>query len=241
MWVLTVIGAIVVVLFIVRLTLLLGVRFVLKKAAKALSEGADGVVAKQMEDEIHLQVNPNANWEYELFRRDVLVLEAEGFKRVEAWTIPELGDIQVYGFVNHEKRCYSCIYNIRGSVINDFFCYLEGDTFNITASNAPNAGSLDPMPGREKVSCKYMSLEDTWEAFQNAIGGRALKTVSADELAPMFEYAYKSEMAWRKHKGLRPEEAERVAAEKGMDLLPGQAETVARVWNEANPPEQTLR
>ncbi|MBS1716405.1 MAG: hypothetical protein JSS72_01585 [Armatimonadetes bacterium] len=233
MWVLTFIGALVVILFLARLAVRLFVVFILRAAGKALSEQPGQQSSGSLADEIHL-VKIDADWDEMMVRASVTALEELGFERVAAWKIPELNDILVYGFIHREKNAYSCIYDRKGMVFEDFFCYFEGDTFNLTASNSMNAGVLDPMPGRERVSCPGKSVAETWAAFLEALGNRQPKTATPEDLQPMFEYAYKSHVAWRKGRGVTAQEVKRVAENQGREIDEKQAELATKKWNDEN-------
>ena len=234
MWVLTVIGGIVVLMFLFRLAIAFGIRAIDKVALdqfKGEAEAHANEPPLKLPETITLVPDIGASWDAISIATDVRQIEAAGFARIGTFTFPELKGVVLWAFVNESEKAYSTITKIKGQVFDEFYGYLE-EGGSLSASNSPQYGLLDARPGFHRNPCPGANAEITWLTWKQVAGDHSFLPASELDWAATFKRSYEEDVVWRKNKGMSAEEIRRIAERKGTELTEHKADEVAQQWTE---------
>jgi len=157
-------------------------------------------------------------------------LQRLGFMPVSPFSIPQMPGVELIGFYHPTDPAYAALYwhPKAGRWLDIYGHYADGGTLTVT--NAPNAGVLDPMPGREKVPVQSPEPAELWARYQASRRRAPVNPMTAANFKPDFERVFAEEMAWRKGRGGATEdEIRRVAMRKGMMVTERQVQDVREV------------
>ncbi len=224
----TIIGIIVVGLFLLRLAVLLFVRYVLRKAVVGLASGA-----ATMQSEIHCMPLPPQSWE----RPDVAEAAAEfaalGFQRVGCFSIPEAANTEVFAHVLPERSVWGTVYCMKGRVFSDVYTHLTNGG-NITVGNS-SSPALDPPPRKQNIKMPGAKVVDLVSTLVERRGDPEANPTTGENWQAAFEGAYREEMAWRKSRGGATERKIRaVAAAEGREVSDGEVSLAREALKEAS-------
>jgi hypothetical protein len=157
-------------------------------------------------------------------------LQRLGFMPVSPFSIPQMPGVELIGFFHPTDPAYAALYwHPKAGRWMDIYCHYQ-DGGSLTVSNSPSAGTLDPMPGREKVKVNSQEPAELWAVYQSNRRQAPLNLMTAQNFKPDFERVFAEEMAWRKNRGGATEdEIRRVAVKKGLFVSEQQIQDVVEV------------
>lgn len=220
--ILAIFGALVLALVLVAVAVFFLIRWKVRKFMERLAGMSAGA---ENPDRIHLKGVAANHWNN---RREVqrieTVVRANGYSDAGSFTIPELPDILLMGFVRTKDQSIAVIYE-HAKIETPWLdiALRREDKSGFTVSNAPQGGELDHMPGQKKVYLKGASTEEVIRRFDadRPTEGPAVR-VNVEDFQHVFEEAYAQEMDWRNARG---------------GPTSGEIERVAEAMGEPAPPE----
>lgn len=202
-------------LIALRVLMRLGKRMFLKAAANTLGQaiGQAGLsntpatLTLEPGGEAALAAEPRlARWTQEL--------AAEGFVDAGAYTALEMPGVAMRLLTSPDEGFAAVLYvhPRAGTWCDVVVRYVDG-TSRTWLNRAPSG--LDPRPGHEKVSQEGASAAELLRAARAGLQRKLRKPFEPESVARDFMDAYAQEIAWRRGKGVRPEEVARIAAASG--------------------------
>jgi hypothetical protein len=162
--ILAIFGALVLALVLVAVAVFFLIRWKVRKFMERLAGMSAGA---ENPDRIHLKGVAANHWNN---RREVqrieTVVRANGYSDAGSFTIPELPDILLMGFVRTKDQSIAVIYE-HAKIETPWLdiALRREDKSGFTVSNAPQGGELDHMPGQKKVYLKGASTEEVIRRF----------------------------------------------------------------------------
>jgi len=218
--ILAIFGALVLALVVIVVGAFTLIRWKLRKFLAGLS----GIGAAETPDRIHLKGVAANQWNH---RREVqhieTILRANGYSDAGSFTVPELPDILLMGFVRTKDQSVAVIYEhaqLPAPWLD--LVLVREDKTGFTVSSAPQGDELDHMPGQKKVYLKGASPEEIIRRFDaDRPNEGPAKRVNVEDFQQVFEEAYAQEMDWRNSRGgPTAEEIGRVAEAMGQPASP---------------------
>lgn len=179
---------------------------------------------------INPQPEPNPQWRNpEKIKEYAGQFEANGFTPLGAFTLPEVGGLQLAAFVNEAERFYGVVYDHAKLPPNlDIVCDLE-DGSEITGSNTKFGDTVDRRPETIAIRLDGGGVKEVLEALRAHPTKSPRKPTLGAAFAANFRDAYTRTMNWRmKRGGTTREEIRRQAEKDGAKLTDEQFEEVYR-------------
>lgn len=217
--ILAIFGALVLGLILLVVVVFLLIRHKARKFLEGLAGGGE-----PPPDRIHLRGVAANHWnDRREIQRIETVLRAHGFSDAGSFTIVEMPDLMLMGFVRTKDQSMAVIYEHAKLPAPWLDLALRReDKSGFTVSNAPHGAELDQMPGQKKIFMKDASTEEVIRRFdaERPTEGPAVR-VNVEDFQQVFEEAYAQEMDWRNARGGPTSgEIERVAEAMGEPASP---------------------
>ncbi len=144
---------------------------------------------------------------------------AAGFEEISAYSIPEMGGLQMLALVNLKERLYGVIYDHKQiEPTFDVVCEFEDET-GVSATNSDLGKPLDQRPDHKSLWLGKVSVAQAVKAVNEQQAGAPRKIVSAASFLADFKKGYAKSMNWRMKKGgVSREEIKRTAEAGGNKL-----------------------
>lgn len=222
---LQILGALVLALIIVLVVAVFLIRFYLRRAVSAFTEGLgkDLVNLPQgsgVAPRIHMVAESGPAWQDTAAAdRCVQALKSLGFQDMGHYAVQEIPDLHLQGWTKPEEFLYSIVYEKpRVGVWMDYVTYYEGGG-SITVTNSPSGHQLEHRPGHDKVYDAGLDPTTLYHRMMQERKPGPYDTVTADTFVARFEKAYADEMDWRNSRGgATEEEIRRIAASSGTEV-----------------------
>jgi hypothetical protein len=169
---------------------------------------------------------PNPQWRNAAqIERYAGELAAVGFERMDAYSIPELGGLQILSFMHPRESLYGVIYDhAKIAPTFEIGCDFEDDT-GVSGTNTDMGKSLDKRPGYTILWLGNVSAAEVLNAVRAHPATAAPKPVSRDGFIAQFKKEYVRSVNWRMKKGgSSREEIKRQAQADGLELTEEQLE-----------------
>jgi hypothetical protein len=206
LWILGFIAALILLRFALRL---LGVLFA-KWLANALLGGVGADALASQPDELHLEPAPNHVWSNNAAVTGISEpLAGHGFTEAGTFEIDAMPDAFVRFLVSPAEGLCCAIYeHPKIGVWFDLYTRYEDGT-STTFTTAKPSG-LDRQPGFTTVNAPGASAETMYRRILKERKPGTYTEITASNVVPLFEDAYKREITWRKGKGISGAEVARV-------------------------------
>jgi len=169
-----------------------------------------GDIGKQamakLKEEIHLTPESNPAWRnvaaVEVFATPLL---GRRFTEAGTFSIPEMPGLFLRFLVHPELRIAACIYDHpkAGIWLDLYSHYADGTSITFTTRAATG---LDERPGAKTVHATDTTSDTLFERMINERLKAEMMEMNTANIVARFEDAYAKAMAWRKNKGISPEE-----------------------------------
>ena len=197
-----------------RVLMLLFLRVLMRTGLAAIGRQA---MAEQP-DEIHLTPEPDHVWEDgDAVEAIASPLASLGFQEAGVFAIQEMAGVMVRFLIQADQRVIACIYEHpqAGTWFDLVARYQDGRS--LTYTTAPPTG-LDKQPGSQTVNAPGTSAEELYQRLLRECPAGDREGITAANVVDRFQDAYARETAWRKNKGVSPEEVAR-----NIELAPAEA------------------
>lgn len=220
-----------VVLIIVLVVLIFATLFVwwlirkFRGALKVLKEGL-GDLPLHPPCRVNLQPEPEPQWRNaEKIKQYSDEFIAHGFTPLGAFTIPEVGALQIAAFVHEAERLYGIVYDHQKLPPNiDIVCDLE-DGSEISGGNTTYGDTVERRPEVVAIRLDGGGVKELLAAVQAHPAKSPRKPVRGADFAEHFRKSYAKTMNWRmKRGGTSREEIRRQAEKDGRELTDEQFE-----------------
>jgi hypothetical protein len=151
----------------------------------------------------------------------------QGFQDVGAFSVPELGGLQLLAFVHPGERLYGAVYEHKKLPHTfDIVCGYP-DESGITGTNTKIGETLDPRPGQVTLRLDQADVATVFRAVLDKAGPAERNPVAVGDFVSHFKRAYVRGMNWRMKKGgSSREEIRRQAAAQGNEVTDEQVDAV---------------
>jgi len=157
-------------------------------------------------------------------------LKARGFVPAGRWTVAEMPGVLVDAFAHPAEGAWGVVCEHPQAGVWIDVVSVHADKSSITFTNAKSAGTLEQMPGRDKVVERDADPERIVARFFAERPNVPRAEHSPDRFKEDFERAYREEMEWRDARGGATEaEVERVAADMDGEFTKDQIGAATRV------------
>ena len=143
-------------------------------------------------------------------------LEELGYRRIEDYVIPEMGDLPGRAFLHEAERLYAVLYDHPAAgIICDIACALSAG-MHLTATSAPESGLDQPPRSRIVHLPRLASDSDDIRRLHERVlaeaGSEARRAVAPEAFVSVFEANYIEQMDWHiERRGPTAEEVRRIA------------------------------
>lgn len=216
---LTAVKIILVIVLIVLAVVALIVWWLIRKFKSAIKEALD---AKPLHPpcRVNPEPEPNPQWrnpeQIKQFSDEFL---ANGFTSLGAFTVPEVGGLQLAAFANEAESLYGVAYDHKKLPPNiDVVCRHE-DGSDITVTNTTYGSAMDRPPTSPAIRLDGGGVREVLDALWKHPATSPRIPVKGGEFAARFKAAYAKEMNWRLKRGGATREEIRRQAEKGDHKL----------------------
>lgn len=210
-WVICIVLLLILLPIFLRILKILFALFVLRKVGRAFLSEVGAEAMSRQPDEIHLTPVPDYQWMHgESIRELSSPLVQEGFVSAGKYSIAELPDFHLGFLVNASTAVAAAVYeHPKVGTWIDLVCrYDDGSGLGITYTTARDRG-IEKRPGATTVHAPEATSAELYQRLLAERPSRPYVTFTADNIVGLFEDAYAIEQAWRKNKGLSPEEVAR--------------------------------
>ena len=204
-----------VIVLILLAVIALGVWWLISKFKGVLSAVKDGLENASIHPpcRVNPEPEPNPQWRNpEPIKQFSEEFVANGFTPLGAFTIPEIGGLQLAVFVNEAESLYGVAYDHKKLPPNiDVVCRYEDGT-DLTVTNTTYGSALDRPPGSPIIRLEGGGVREVLAAVATHPATSPRIPVKGEEYAARFKAAYAKEMNWRlKRGGVTREEVRRQA------------------------------
>lgn len=160
---------------------------------------------------------------------------AAGFKSAGAYSLPELGGLQLAAFAHESEQLYGVVYDHQKLPPNfDIVCRYEDDT-DLTVTNTKYGDAMDRPPSSPAIRLDGGTVADAMGALCQHPATSPRRPVKAEEFAERFRKAYAEDMNWRlKRCGSTREEIRRQATKDGTEATDELVEEVFKSQRETS-------
>lgn len=161
------------------------------------------------------QPEPNPQWRNpEKIKEFSDQFVANGFTSLGAFTVPEVGGLQLAAFANEAEGLYGVAYDHQKMPPNiDVVCRYEDGT-DITVTNTTFGSAMDRPPTSPAIRLDGGGVREVLDALWKHPAASPRIPVKGEEFAARFKAAYAKEMNWRLGRGGATREEFRRQAEK---------------------------
>lgn len=175
---------------------------------------------------VNPEPEPNPQWrnptQIEKFTAE---FRAAGFECAGAFSIPEMGGLQILGFAHLRERLYGAIYDHEKMDPTFEVCCDFEDGTGVSATNTDTGKTLDKRPDYTILWLGKVSVGEAIQAVAAHPTSSARKPASCDQFVACLKKEYSRSVNWRMKKGgVSREEIKRQAKANGLELTEEQLE-----------------